>query len=142
MTGLWVQACSNQMLGWSWLVAFVFTIASILFSVRFGRLVIFQSQFLERKIESNTVHGCAEIWNFSSIVQLDTSRVSAVNKWYIELDMRREIPFLLAAMYYFVNFINTLRTRRSSRFKKRTHCHSFMAIFCKARDNNNYYLSS
>ena len=58
----------------AWLVAFVFSIASILFSVRFVQLVIFQSQFLERVMESDTVHVCAEIY------ELDISRVSVVNK--------------------------------------------------------------
>ena len=38
--------------------------------------------------------------------------------------MRREIPYLLATMYYFVYYINQL----NSRFKKRTHCHSFMVL--------------
>ena len=45
--------------------------------------------------------------------------------------MRREIPYLQATMYYFVYYINILLTRKSrlnSRFKKRTHYHSFMGL--------------
>ena len=49
----------------------------------------------------------------------------------IKFNMRREIPYLQATMSYFVYYMNTLLTRRSglnSRFKKRTHCHSFVAL--------------
>ena len=49
----------------------------------------------------------------------------------IELNTRKEIPYLQATMYYFVYYINILLTRRSplnSSFKKRTRCHSFMAL--------------
>jgi len=42
------------------------------------------------------MHERAEIWNFSSSVQRD-----------IELNTRREIPYLQATMYYFVYYINT-----------------------------------
>ena len=53
--------------------------------------------------------------------------------WEIELNTRREIPYLQATIYYFVNnyYITILLRRRSqlnSCFEKRTHCHSFMAL--------------
>ena len=56
---------------------------------------------------------------------------STSHKWDIELNTRREIPYLQATMYYFVYYINILLTRRNrlnSRFKKRTRCYSFMAL--------------
>ena len=34
--------------------------------------------------------------------------MSAANKWDVELNTRREIPYLQAAMYYFVYHINTI----------------------------------
>ena len=43
----------------------------------------------------------------------------------------REIPYLQAILYHFVSCINTLLTRSSqiySCFKKRTGCHSFIAL--------------
>ena len=49
----------------------------------------------------------------------------------IELNTGREIPYLQATMYYFVHYINILLTKNSrlnARFKKRTRCHSFMAL--------------
>ena len=51
--------------------------------------------------------------------------------WEIELNTRREILYLQATIYYFVNYITILLRRRSqlhSCFEKRTHCHSFMAL--------------
>ena len=41
------------------------------------------------------IHGCLYIWNISSLVQLDISPVSA-----IELNSRREIPYLRAPVDY------------------------------------------
>ena len=65
-------------------------------------------------------------------VQQDISQVSAANEWDIELNTRREIPITMpATMSYFVCHINILLTRRSHLnpwFKKRMHCHSFMAL--------------
>ena len=55
----------------------------------------------------------AELWEFSSSVQLDISRVSPANELDIDLNTKREIPYLQASMYYFVYYINTLLTRRS-----------------------------
>ena len=69
------------------------------------------------------IHGRAEIWNFSSSVQLDISRVSAANQWDIQLNKKTEIPYLQAIMYYFAYYINILSTRRS-----RPSCHPFMAL--------------
>jgi len=40
------------------------------------------------------IHGCLEIWNFSSRVQFDISRVS------VAMNTRREIPYLRTPMYY------------------------------------------
>ena len=71
------------------------------------------------------------MWNFSSLVQLDISQVSAANECDIELNTRREILYLKATMYYFVYYINILLARKSrlnSHFKKRRHCHSFIAL--------------
>ena len=53
------------------------------------------------------IHGSTEIWNFSSSVQLDNSRVSAT----------RHLRILL-----------TRKSRLHSHFKKRTRSHSFMAL--------------
>ena len=41
-------------------------------------------------------------------IQLDSSRVSAANESDVELHARREISYLQAAMYYFVDHINTM----------------------------------
>ena len=49
----------------------------------------------------------------------------------LELNSKGEISYLQATMYHFVYNINILLTRRSrlnSRFKKKTRCHSFMAL--------------
>ena len=46
------------------------------------------------------IRGCTWIWNFSSSIQLNSSKVSAENKRDIELNTSREILYLRAAMYY------------------------------------------
>ena len=46
------------------------------------------------------IHGCSEIWNFSSRVQLDISLVRCAHSSDIELKTRREIPYLRAPIYY------------------------------------------
>ena len=46
------------------------------------------------------IHGCLWIWYFSSCVQLDISLVCCAHSWTIELNTRREIPYLRAPMYY------------------------------------------
>ena len=77
------------------------------------------------------IHGRAEIWNFSSSVQRDISRMSAAKQWDIELNTRRKIPYLQASMSYFVYYINISlrgRSRFNSRVKKRMRGHSFMAL--------------
>ena len=40
------------------------------------------------------------MWNFSSRVQLDISLICCAHLWAIKLNIRREIPHLLAPMYY------------------------------------------
>ena len=52
------------------------------------------------------------------------------HEWDIELNMRWEIWHFQATMYYFVYYMNILRTRSQlySCFKKRMGCHSFMAL--------------
>ena len=77
------------------------------------------------------IHGQTEIWNSSSSVQIGVSRVSSANGWDIELNTRKEIPYLRATMYHFVYYINILLTKRSrlnSRFKTRRRCYSFTAL--------------
>ena len=76
------------------------------------------------------IHGHMGIGNFSSIVQLNISPVSTANKWDIELTMRSEIPWLPLTINYFVHHTNILLTRSqlNSRLKKRTPCHSLMAL--------------
>ena len=80
------------------------------------------------------IHGCLEIWNFSSRVELDISRVRCPHSWDVELNTRRKIPYLQAIINYFVYCINGLLIRRSrlcSRFTfhvPRTRCHSFMML--------------
>ena len=34
--------------------------------------------------------------------------MSVASEWNVELNMRREIPYLQATMYYFVDHINTI----------------------------------
>ena len=41
-------------------------------------------------------------------ISLDSSRVSAANEWVVELNTRREIPYLQATTYYFVYHTNTI----------------------------------
>ena len=53
------------------------------------------------------IHGHAKMWNFFSSVQLNSSQVTAVNKWDVELNMRRINLYPKATMYYFVYNINT-----------------------------------
>ena len=72
-------------------------------------------------------------WNFSFRVQLDISRVSTGNELDIELNMRREIRYLRATVYYFVHYGNNLLTTRSrvhSRFQKKRRCHSNGGVTC------------
>ena len=49
---------------------------------------------------TETIHGRSEKWNFSSSAEMD-----------IELNIRCEIPYLQATMYYFVYYTNALLTR-------------------------------
>ena len=51
-------------------------------------------------IINTIIHGCLEIWNFSSRVQFDISLVRYAHSWDIALNTRREIPYLRAPMYY------------------------------------------
>ena len=81
------------------------------------------------------IHGCLQIWNFSSRVELDISRrIRCPRSWDVELNTRRKIPYLQATMNYFVYCINGLLIRRSrlcSGFTfhvSRTRCHSFMML--------------
>ena len=76
------------------------------------------------------IHGCSEIWNFSSRVELDISRVRCPHSWDVELNTRRKIPYIQATMNNFVYCINALliRSRLCSRFTQRTLCHSFMML--------------
>ena len=48
------------------------------------------------------------MWNFTSSVQLDSSRESVANEWDVELNAGGEIPYLQATIYYFVYHINTI----------------------------------
>ena len=60
----------------------------------------------ERERE-RVIRGRAEIWNFK------ISRVKAANECDIELNTRREIPYLQATMYYCVYYISILLTKKS-----------------------------
>ena len=46
------------------------------------------------------IHGCLQIWNFSSRVQLDIWLVRSAHSWAIESNTQREIPYLRTRMYY------------------------------------------
>ena len=46
-----------------------------------------------------------KIWNFSSRVRLDISLVRCAHSWAIELNTRREFPYLRASMYYSIFII-------------------------------------
>ena len=48
---------------------------------------LFRNNYLDVYVINKIIHGCLEIWNFSSGVQL-------------ELNTRREIPYLHAPIYY------------------------------------------
>ena len=50
-------------------------------------------------IINTTIHSCLEIWNFSSRVQFDISRVSVADERHITLNTGREIPYLRVPMY-------------------------------------------
>ena len=50
-------------------------------------------------IINTIIHGCLEIWNFSSRVQFDISLLRYAHSWDIALNTRREIPYLRAPMY-------------------------------------------
>jgi len=55
----------------------------------------------------------------------------AANGWHIELNTTGENSYLQATTYYFVYYVNILPTKRrrlNSHFKKRTRCHSFIAL--------------
>ena len=55
-------------------------------------------------IINTVIHGCLEIWNFSSRVQFDISLIRYTHQWdtvlCIVLNTRREIPYPCAPMYY------------------------------------------
>ena len=51
-------------------------------------------------IINKIMHGCLQIWNFPSRVQLGISLVSCPHSWAIELNTRREIPYLRVLRYY------------------------------------------
>ena len=59
------------------------------------------------------IHGCLNIWNFSSSVELDISWVSCAHSLDIELNRRNAIPYLQSTIYSLVYYINILVTRRS-----------------------------
>ena len=77
---------------------------SLRFLFRDWRLFYFHS--LSRKsyycvnMINKTIHGCLQIWNFSSRVQLDIWLVRSAHSWAIELNTQREIPYLRTPMYY------------------------------------------
>ena len=59
-------------------------------------------------MKNKKIHGCLKIWNFSSRVQLEISLVHCALSWAIELNTRREIPYLSAPMYYSPSNISIL----------------------------------
>jgi len=59
-------------------------------------------------IINTIIHGCLKIWNFSSRVQFEISRVSVANEWDIALNTRGEIPYLRAPMYYCLFFHHSI----------------------------------
>ena len=68
-------------------------------------------------IENNS--WVVEIWNFSLSVQLFISLIRCAHSWDIGLNMRREMSYLQAAMYYLLT---------SFTFQKQNDSHSFMAL--------------
>ena len=50
--------------------------------------------------------------------QLDISLVSTANEWLIELNKRREIPYLQATMYYSIYYISILMTTFLTIFRR------------------------
>ena len=68
------------------------------------------------------IHGCLNIWNFSSCVELDISRVSCAHPLDIKFNGRNEIRYLQSTIYSLVQDINILVTRRrrlNSRSKRK-----------------------
>ena len=49
------------------------------------------------------IHGCLQIWDFSSRVQLDISLVCCAHSCAIELNTRREIPYLRAYVLFSIS---------------------------------------
>ena len=67
------------------------------------------------------IHGCLDMWDSSLCGQLPCCAPLCD----IKLNIRREIPDLRAAMYYFVYYMNILLTRKSwlhSRLRKNHSC--------------------
>ena len=78
-----------------------------------------------------------DAWNFSPHVQLYISRVSVPYKGDIEVNMRREVPYLLATMYHCVHYMNTTtRSGRYSCFTKR------IRVIVSIAKPNNYGLET
>ena len=61
------------------------------------------------------IHRRALIWNFSSSVLLDSSRVCEANEWDVEWNTRRGISYLQATMNYFVYHISTIALYRQEK---------------------------
>ena len=50
-------------------------------------------------IMNNTIHGCSQVWNFFSL-QHDISPVRCSHSWHIQLNTRRETPYLRPPVYH------------------------------------------
>ena len=70
------------------------------------------------------IHGCLWIWNFSFCVKLDIWLLRCAHSWAIELNTRREIPYLRAPMYcsLFISSFKNFKTWRA-------HSHLYVSQF-------------
>ena len=72
------------------------------------------------------MHGCLNIWNFASIVELDNSRVSCAHSLHIELNRRNEIPYLQFGLLY--KYLSNKKKPTEFTFYEKTLCHSFVPL--------------
>ena len=74
------------------------------------------------------IHGCTEIWNFSSSVQLDIPLV----RYLVEHEKRNSIfpsnHVLFCLLYKYLTYLHEKGNFNNLCFNKRAHCHSFMAL--------------
>ena len=81
-------------------------------------------------IINKITHGCLEIWNFSSRVQLDISLVCCTHWWGIEMNSRWEIPYLRVPMHelFSIHYIIIVPVVISSSSSRRISCVSSISL--------------